>query len=442
MMNYDVGIIGAGPAGLTAAFALQAAGQRVIIVEDYLWGGTCPNYGCDPKKILLAAVQAKEQVGWLQDSGLVGEPTIDWPQLMTHKMAYTDPVPARKIANLDEAGVTHKYGHAKFIDDTTVTLGSEQVTANKWIIATGTQPARLAVPGDEYLQDNEDFLNLPILPAEIAFIGTGFIAIEFANIAAAAGAKVHIIARQHRILREFDQELTQDIIDQMTARGIIFHWDFETAEVTKTVDNQLVITATNQETVIVEQAFVATGRIGNTAMLNLAAAKIAVIATEVQVNEYLQTTNPNVYAIGDVNNTNVAKLTPTASFEARYVAQHILGQISTPISYPAVPTMVYGSPQLGQVGLTADEAYRQGITVQAFDMTPWLAYWRAKEPVAKAKVMLNADGVIVGATVLSSHADELINYFMLAINHRYDKQALQQNIYAYPSLGSDLGFFF
>lgn len=442
MAEYDIGIIGAGPAGLTAALALQAAGQRVVIIEEYLWGGTCPNYGCDPKKILLAAVQTKEQVSWLQSSGLVGETTIDWPALMAHKMTYTDPVPARKIATLDEAGITHKYGHAKFIDATTVVLGNEHITATKWIIATGTQPARLAIPGDAYLQDNEDFLNLPILPAEIAFIGTGFIAVEFANIAAAAGAKVHIIARHQRILREFDQELTQDMIDQMTDRGIIFHWDFDTTSVVKNVANKLEITAQNHETVVVDQAFVATGRIGNTATLGLEAAQVAVVKTEVQVNEYLQTTAPNIYAIGDVNNTNVAKLTPTASFEARYVVQHILGNITTPIVYPAVPTMVYGSPQLGQVGLTAPEAQQQGLVVQTVDMTPWLAYWRFKEPVAKAKVILDETGVIVGATVLSSHADELINYFMLAINQRYDKKALQQNIYAYPSLGSDLGFFF
>ena len=440
MEHFNVGVIGSGPAGLSAAFPLQAAGQSVVIVEEYLWGGTCPNYGCDPKKVLLAAVEAKEQAEWMQHTGLIGHNEIDWPALMEHKMAYTDPVPARKIAGLDDAGITHKYGHAYFVDEHTVSTGTETFTADKWIIATGARPARLEVPGDEFLHDNEDFLNLPKMPEEVAFIGAGFIAIEFAGIAAAAGAKVHVVAKHDVILREFDQDLTQDLIAQMESKGITFHWNFDTAAVEETADGRFDIVAADGRRVTSDMPFIAAGRAGNTEDLNLEAAGVEVAGNGIKVMADLRTTNPNIFAVGDVAESPVPKLTPTGAYEARYVAGLLTGTEPEEISYPAIPTMVYGSPKLGQVGMSAVEAESKGMKVNSIDMTPWLAYWRHKEPIAKAKVVLNEKGVIIGATVLSAEADELLNYFTVAINQKQDKWAIKHNLYSYPSIASDMGF--
>jgi glutathione reductase (NADPH) len=440
--HFDVGVIGSGPAGLSAAFPLQAAGKSVVIIEEYLWGGTCPNYGCDPKKVLLAAVEAKEAAEFMRHDGLIGHNEIDWPALMAHKMAYTDPVPARKVAGLDDAGVTHKYGHAQFVDDHTVSTGLETITADTWIIATGARPTRLEIPGDEYLQDNEDFLNLPHMPNEVAFIGGGFIAIEFAGIAQAAGAKVHVIVHHDEILREFDQDLTKDLIKQMEDRGITFHWNFETAAVEKLDDGTFDLIAQDGRRVNVEAPFLAAGRTGNVDHINIEAAGVEVADNGVKVGPDMRTTNPNIFAVGDVASSPVPKLTPTGAYEARYVAGLLTGTEPEEISYPAIPTMVYGSPKLGQVGMSAVEAEARGLKVNSVDMTPWLSYWRHKEPVAKAKVVLNEAGVIVGATVLSGSADELLNYFTVAINNKQDKVAIKHNLYSYPSIGSDMGFFY
>lgn len=439
--HFDVGVIGSGPAGLSAAHPLQAAGQATVIIEEYLWGGTCPNYGCDPKKVLIAAVEAKERAEWLKNDGLAGNTWLDWPKLMAHKMAYTDPVPARKIAALDATGVTHVYGHGQFLDAHTVEVNGERITADTWIIATGARPARLNVPGDEYLADNEAFLNLPAMPAEVAIIGTGFIAIEFANIAAAAGAKVQVIAHQHHILREFDQDLTQTMIAQMERKGIRFNWDFETRAVEKNATG-VTLVATDGRRIQTEMAFVATGRIGNVDQINLSVTGVELGDNGVKVDTNLATNIKHIYAVGDVADTNVPKLTSTGAYEARYVANHILGTELAAIQYPAVPVIVFGSPKLGQVGVTPLQAQQLGYQIERFDMTNWLEYWRLKEPVAQAKVIFDADGVIVGATILSGSADEMLNYFTVAINQRQTKADLKQNMYAYPSLGSDLGFYF
>jgi glutathione reductase (NADPH) len=440
--HFDVGVIGSGPAGLSAAFPLQAAGKSVVIIEEYLWGGTCPNYGCDPKKVLLAAVEAKEAAEFMRHDGLLGQNEIDWPSLMAHKMAYTDPVPARKVAGLDDAGVTHKYGHAQFVDEHTVSTGMEEVTADVWIIATGARPTRLEIPGDEFLQDNEDFLNLPEMPKEVAFIGGGFIAIEFAGIAEAAGAKVHVIVKHDVILREFDQDLTHDLIAQMEKNGVTFHWNFDTVEVKQLADGTYDLVAADGRVVNVETPFLAAGRTGNTDHINIEAAGVAVDDSGVVVGPDMRTSNPNIFAVGDVASSPVPKLTPTGAYEARYVAGLLTGSEPEKIKYPAIPTMVYSSPKLGQVGMSAVEAEARGLKINSMDMTPWLSYWRHKEPVAKAKVILDEDGVIVGATVLSAEADELLNYFTVAINNRQDKVAIKHNIYSYPSIGSDMGFFY
>lgn len=439
--HFDVGIIGAGPAGLSAAFALKAGGKSVVIIEEYLWGGTCPNYGCDPKKMLLAAVEAKDQVEHLAGAGVVGDVKLDWTTLMRHKMAFTEPITARKIVGLDEAGIAHRYGHAEFVDDQTVQLPGNTIKANNWIIATGARPARLDVPGDHYLLDNEDFLNLATMPDEITLIGGGFIAIEFANIALAAGAKVHLVLKHDVVLRGFDRDMVATMVAEMTAKGVDFQFMFDTDAVTQTTDGRVTLHATDGRTLTVAAAFLAAGRKGNTDQLNIEAAGVQVEGNGIKVDEYLRTTTEHIYAVGDVANLPVPKLTPTSSAEARYVADHILNPANGPMVFPATPVVVFGSPKLGEVGITEAVALTQGYSIESFDMSHWMGYYRNLEPVAQAKVILDQQGVIVGASVLAAHADELINYFTSAINRKQTQADMRKEMYSYPSLGSDMTAF-
>lgn len=196
--QYDVAIIGAGPAGLAAAHQLHDAGKQVVVIEKYLWGGTCPNYGCDPKKILLGAVEAKESTEFLSGSGIDGQVNINWPDLMAHKNQYTKGISTGTEQSLTASDIDHVAGEATFIDEQTAIInqgGQETVTvsATDWIIAVGQRPANLSFPGSELTVDSEEFLSLPELPDEVVIIGGGFVAIEFASIAAAAGAKVSLV---------------------------------------------------------------------------------------------------------------------------------------------------------------------------------------------------------------------------------------------------------
>ncbi|MDR0899331.1 MAG: FAD-dependent oxidoreductase, partial [Lactobacillaceae bacterium] len=185
----------------------------------------------------------------------------------------------------------------------------------------------------------------------------------------------------------------------------------------------------------------AIGRVGNNDTLDLTNAGVEDDIHGIQVDEFLRTINAHIYAAGDVANSGTPRITTAGYYEARYAAKVILG-LSDPIEYPAIPMTVYGTPKLAQVGLTAQQGYDAGLLVRELDMTQWFTYYRIGEPVAKAKVVIDGLGVLKGATVLSTHADELINYFTEAINDKDTYSSIRDKLFAYPTPASDLEYFF
>ncbi|MYV36258.1 dihydrolipoyl dehydrogenase family protein [Weissella cibaria] len=442
-LHYDVAIIGAGPAGLAAAEDIVAAGKTVVLVEKYLWGGTCPNYGCDPKKILLAAVEAKEHVEFLSGDGVDGQVAINWESLMGRKMRFTEAIPEKTVHSLDANGIAHVYGAAHFINsDTVVVHGDEdiEVQATDWILTVGQRPAELDIPGAELTIDSETFLSLPAMPEDVVIIGGGYIAVEFASIAAAAGAQVHLVVRGSELLTGFDEAFVDTLLDQLDDRGIRVYFNTEVTEVAKT-DDGLNATLSFGSTLPTKLVLRAVGRVGNNDTLALENAGVEDDIHGINVDEFLRTSNPHIYAAGDVANTSRPRITTVGYYEARYAASVILGH-DEPITYPAVPVVVYGTPKLAAVGVPTQYAEADGYSVRDIDMTNWFTYYRTGEPAARAKVVLDANKKLVGATVLSAHADELINYFTEAINNKDGYQAIRDRLYAYPTPASDLEYFF
>ncbi|WP_270765261.1 dihydrolipoyl dehydrogenase family protein [Weissella confusa] len=442
-LHYDVAIIGAGPAGLAAAEDVKAAGKSVVLIEKYLWGGTCPNYGCDPKKILLAAVEAKEHVDFLRGDGVDGKVDINWEDLMGRKMRFTEAIPDKTVHSLDANGIGHIYGAAHFInEDTVIVHGDEdvEVQATDWILTVGQRPAELEIPGVEYTINSEQFLSLAEMPEDIVIIGGGYIAVEFASIAAAAGAQVHLVVRGSELLSEFDEAFVDTLFDQLDDRGIRIYFNTEVTEVAKT-DDGYSATLSFGSTIPTGVVVRAVGRVGNNDTLQLENAGVEDDIHGINVDEFLRTSNPHIYAAGDVANTSKPRITTVGYYEARYAASVILGH-DQPIEYPAVPVVVYGTPKLAAVGVPTQYAEENGYSVRDIDMTNWFTYYRTGEPAARAKVVLDADKKLVGATVLSAHADELINYFTEAINNKDGYQAIRDRLYAYPTPASDLEYFF
>lgn len=434
MSDYQTIIIGAGPAGNALAYPL-AKKQRVLVIEQDLFGGTCPNRGCDPKKMLYSAVETKLHASRLQGFGLSGEPQIDWSKLMAFKRAYTSKIPSGTQSGLEGAGIMTIHGTPKLIDSHTVEINGQKMTTENLVLATGQTPSQLSIPGQQLAKTSTDFLNLDTLPERITFIGGGYISFELANIATVAGAKVTLIHHNNRPLKTFPGELVTALIKQMENVGVDFLLDTDPTSIQQ-ADNHLIL-ETSRGPMETDLIINATGRKPNIDALKLDTIGVTTDAHGIIVNDHLQTAISNIYAIGDVISRKEPKLTPVASFEGAYLAQQLLGEQNAPIQYPVIPTIVFGTEKLAQVGVTVNTALSQpeSYTIDHLDVTNWYTYNRIKDPTAQALVVKDHQGKLVGISSLSSVADELINTFVNLLSPSTTP------IYTYPTPASDVNYF-
>lgn len=438
--DYDTIVIGGGPGGLAAAYGL-AAKQKVLVIESDLWGGTCPNYGCDPKKMLYRGVEVKNATLRMNGFGISGTARIDWPSLMAFKRSYTTGIPAGTLTGLTRTGIKTLYGRAQLLGQHMVKVGSQNVTGEHIVIATGHTPRFPDIPGANLLKTSRDFLDVDELPTSIAFIGAGYVSVELANIAAAAGADVHIIGHSDRLLRAFPKVATEALKQLLLKTGIHFHPNVELTKISP-LGTMTHLHADGFD-LNVDMAVTAMGRIANVADLGLANAGIKSDLRGIPVDDHLRTAVANIYAIGDVNLKPQPKLTPVAGFEGRYVAQQILGS-QEPIHYPAIPTIVFGPTELAKVGVALEDALAapEQYQVTHNETTHWYTYNRIQDPDAQVWTIVDkSTGKLAGAVVLASLAEDLINTFAAAIDAEQEPSDLNR-IYAYPSAQSDLQYLF
>ncbi|CAJ1183766.1 Glutathione amide reductase [Companilactobacillus paralimentarius] len=436
MEKFDTIIIGAGPAGLAAAHNLKSNGQKVAIVENNLWGGTCPNRGCDPKKVLLSGVEARDRVAQLQGKGFDDVPYVNWKELEAFKETFTDPVSAGSRNGIVKAGITAVDGQPKFVSANEIVVnGQDHYQADKFIIATGQRPSYLDIPGKQHLLSSTDFLSLKKMPEDITIIGAGYIAFELATIANATGAKIHIIHHNDHPLKEFNESYALELVKQLETKGVDFNFNIDTQAIEQQANGQYLIKADNFE-LTTDLIIGATGRIANADFLDLEKAGVEYTRHGVKVNNKLQSTNENIYAIGDVVATKQPKLTPVGGFEANYVTDLLTGKTDQDLELPLIPTVVYGSPKLAKVGA------QEGAKVVDQEVTSWFTYSHTNDPKAKIRIVLNDKSEIIGATLLSNNADSLINLLTMAIKRQMTHADVIKEIMAYPTAASDLEYLF
>lgn len=443
LKQFDTVVVGTGVAGSSIARSLQAAGQKVAAIENAFWGGTCPNRGCDPKKILLGAVEAKTLADQLKQTGLKGNTQIEWPALMEKKRAYTVPFSPNAEKWLKKGGVETYHAQGQFNDAGNFEVDGDELQADHFVIATGLRPSILPIEGKNYLETSNEFLDMDEMPRKIALIGAGFEAFEFAAIANAAGAEVHVIHHNDRPLKKYDAQMAQAMVDELSAKGVQFDFNVDIQKVEKQNANY-VLSDQDGYKLTVNRVFGMTGRIPNVSDLGLEKVNVTFDKHGVQVDNHLQTTNSKVYAVGDVvARPSFPKLTPIATFDANYVVNEIVGHSQGAIQYPVIPVVVFGAPKLAQVGIdtvTADKDDR--YEVKTLDVTGWFSYMRINEPKAVVKVVLDKEKhQIVGAQVLSGEADQLINYFTFIVEDHLTMDQIKHHIFAYPTIASDLDYF-
>ncbi len=445
--TVDAIVLGTGSAAQSVAYPCREAGWSVAVVDDHPFGGTCQLRGCDPKKVLVGVSDLVDWSRRMQGKG-VSTPglSISWPDLIRFKRTFTDPVPEQNEQSFAEAGIITRHGSAHFVDRTSVQVGEDTLVGRHVVIATGARHAPLGIPGEEHLTTSTQFLDLDALPRRIVFAGGGYIAFEFAHIAARAGAQVQVLHRGSRPLEKFDPDLVALLVQASRELGIEVHVNRVVTAIERQGDHLLVHARAGAQVHTVEADLVvhAAGRVPEIDDLDLEVAGVAREKDGVSVNEYLQSvSNPAVYAAGDAVASGGFPLTPVAGMQGDIVARNLLeGNRHTP-NYSGIPSVVFTTPPLVRVGLLEEAARAQGLrfTTHHEDTSGWYSSRRVALPHTGFKTLVEeGTGRILGAHLLGLHAEEVINLFALAIRAGLRATDLKQMVYAYPTNASDISY--
>ncbi len=444
----DLIVLGTGSAAQSVAFPCRQAGWNVAVVDSNPFGGTCQLRGCDPKKVLVGV---SELVDWgrrMQGRGLSAPaPTLAWSDMVRFKRTFVEDVPVAMDQGFKDAGILTVHGHARFVDPTCLRVGDETYVGKHVVIAAGARHAPLGIAGEEHLTTSTGFLELDELPRRVVFVGGGYIAFEFAHIAARAGATVSILHRGERPLEGFDADLVAQLVSATRDLGIDVRVGTVVTGMERRGDELIVHARRGEEMIEVAADLVvhAAGRVPEVDDLDLETAGVARSENGgVAVNEFLQSvTNPAVYAAGDAVASGGLPLTPVAGMQGGIVAANLLnGNTRTP-NYVGIPTVVFTTPPLARVGLDEATARAQGLrfTTHHEDTTGWYSSRRVALAHTGFKTLVE-DGTerLLGAHLLGLHADEIINIFALAIRTELRAGGLRDMVFAYPTGASDIGY--
>ena len=440
--RFDVVILGGGNAGFGVSAVAHEAGKSIAFIEELDFGGTCPNRGCTPKKVLVAAAHALHEIEIAGIHGIdVGKPTLDWAKLIDREKDMIGFIPDAMAGVAAKRGEVFR-GHARFVGPNAVDVDGTVIEGDNIVIATGSKPRPLPIPGAEHLITSDDVLSERTLPQEVVFIGGGVIAMEFSHVYARAGAKVTILEVMPSLLPRMDKDAVDAVQQESERIGIVVKTGVEVKEIAKQ-NGKLRVAFKHggkEQSLDADRVVNGAGRIANVDTLDLAAGNVAHDGIRVDVDSYLRSTsNPSVWVCGDALVAS-AQLSPVATYEGRLVGRNIVEGPSVEPDYAALPSCVYTVPALSSVGLTEQEAKEQGldVAVSTNDMTGWFSGKSYGETVAWSKVLVDeANDRFVGAHMVGHQGEDLIHLFSMAMQHGISASRFKETSFAFPTFSSD-----
>lgn len=439
-MNFDIAIIGGGPAGYTAAERAGANGLKAVLFEKKAIGGVCLNEGCIPTKTLLYSAKILDSVKAASKYGVSAEsPSFDLSKIMSRKDKTVKMLTGGVKMTVNSYGVTIVEKEA-FIEGEKdgqihISCSGETYFVKYLLVCTGSDTVIPPIPGlsETAYWTSKEALEVKQLPKTLAIIGGGVIGMEFASFFNSMGVKVHVVEMMAEILGVMDKETSGMLRSEYTKRGVTFYLNTKVVEVNP---HGVVIEKDGKtSTIEAEQLLLSVGRKANFSGVGLDKLNIELLRNGVKVDEHLLTSHPRVYACGDI--TGYSLLAHTAIREAEVAINHILG-VEDRMNYECVPGVVYTNPEVAGVGKTEEELIKQGIPYRISKLP--MAYSgrfvaENEQGNGLCKLIQDEKGKIIGCHMLGNPVSELIVIAGIAIQKGYTVEEFQKTVFPHPTVG-------
>lgn len=440
--DFDLFIIGAGSGGVRASRVAAMHGARVAMAEEHRVGGTCVIRGCVPKKLLVYASHFAED---LQDAETFGWDVsgrrFNWTTLRDNVLNEVTRLEGLYGQTLANNKVTLFAERATISGPNAVRLASgQEVTAGTILVATGGWPFVPEFEGREHVLTSNEIFHLPELPKRILIAGGGYIANEFAGIFNALGSEVIVLNRGDRILRGYDDQIADRLLQISTEKGIEFKFKDEIQSVVKKSYDILSVSLTSGETLEVDVVLVAAGRSPNSKNLGLEAAGVALDREgAIIVDDNWTSSVDSIFAVGDV--TNRVQLTPVAIREGHAFADNRFGGKSVSVDYTNIPSAVFSNPPIGAVGLTESEAREKFAEIKVYtsEFRAMKNAFSGHSERALYKMIVDvATDKVVGLHMIGPESPEILQAAAIAVKAGLTKADFDATIALHPSMAEEL----
>jgi pyruvate/2-oxoglutarate dehydrogenase complex dihydrolipoamide dehydrogenase (E3) component len=442
--DFDIGVIGAGAAGLTVTAGSAQLGAKTLLVEkEKVLGGDCLHYGCVPSKTLIRTAHVYHLMRNSKEFGLPGVelPPVDYREVTKRIQSVISTIQRHDSEErFCKLGARVEFGEATFVDEHSIRLNGESISAKNWVIATGSSPTAPAIEGLEktpYITNKEIF-SLDRLPESLIILGGGPIAIEMAQAFCRLGSKVTVVQRSEQILTKEDKDMADAVMEVMSYEGVTFHLNASVLSVGDFGTEKEVIIETSGNKKIGlrgEKLMVALGREANAKRLGLEELDVRFDSKGIQVDNRLRTTQKHIYAAGDV--TGTYQFTHAAGYEGGIVVSNAIFHLPRKVDYTHLPWCTFTDPELASIGMNEKAAQAAGIKYSV-----WIEEFKDNdrslaegEKTGKIKMILNEKEKPIGVQILGPQAGELLSEWVAVFNGKVKLSTLASAVHPYPTLG-------
>ena len=431
---------GAGTAGLVAAAGAAGLGAKVALIERSLMGGDCLNVGCVPSKGVISAARVAATVKYANEFGVEVPDRVDinFAEVMKRMRKLRARIsPNDSATRFRDLGIDVFFGQGRFLDSSTIDVDGTKLKFKRAVIATGARASAPPIAGldsVEYLT-NESVFSLTELPRRLGIIGAGPIGCEMAQSFAQLGSEVFLVESEHGILPREDRQAAEVVKNAMVRNGVKLLCCGRNLEIKNEGGRRLTVESHGQSyDEQIDALLVAVGRAPNVENLNLEGVGVEFDKKGVKVNDHMQTTNPHIFAAGDI--CSPYQFTHTADFMARIVIQNALFKGRKKSSALTIPWCTYTSPEIAHVGLYEHQAEKQGIAIDTFvqhlsDVDRAILEGD-DEGFVKVHTQKGTDKIL-GATIVASNAGDMISEITLAMTHGLGLSKIGSTIHPYPT---------